>query len=83
MAAIDTGAPSSNGADVDHSPPALFLHVRDSQLGDDEGAAEVDVDRVIPFVDFKLENVAYSLPVASVGYDYVGMFAMGLFDLVE
>jgi hypothetical protein len=78
MTSIDTGAPSSDRADVYHSPPSLVLHVRHRQLGDDEGAAEVDVDGVIP-----LQNVAYSLPVPSIGYENIGVLAMGFFDLVE
>jgi hypothetical protein len=83
MAAIDTGAPSSNGADVYNSPPSLFLHVRHCQLGDDEGTPEVHVDCVIPLVKIELENIADPLPIASVGNDYVGMLAMGFFDFVK
>ena len=83
IAAIDAGAPSSDRADIYHSPPSLLLHVRHGQLGDDERTPQVHVDRVIPFLDVKLENIADPLPVPSVGHDYVGMFAMGFFDLVK
>jgi hypothetical protein len=83
MASIDAGTSGSDRADVYYSTPALLLHMRYGQLGDDEGAAEVDIDGVIPLVEIKVQDVAYSPPVPSVGYDYVGVLAMGFFDVVE
>jgi hypothetical protein len=83
MAAIDAGAPSSDRADIDHSPPSLLLHVRHGQSGDDEGTPKVDIDRVIPLVEIELEDIADPLPVASIGYNNIGVLAMGFFDLVK
>ena len=83
MAAIDTRAPSGDRADVYHSTPSLLLHVRYSQLGDDERTPQVHIHRVIPFLDVEFKDIANPLSVASIGYDYVGMLAMGFLDLVE
>jgi hypothetical protein len=76
MAAIDTRAPSGDRADVYHSTPSLLLHVRHSQLGDDERTPQVHIHRVIPFVDVEFKDIANPLSVA-------GMLAMGFLDLVE
>jgi len=83
MAAIDTRAPSSNGADVYHPTPTLLLHMRHGQLGDDERTPQIHIHRVIPLLDVELEDVTNPLPVASIGYEDVGVLAMGCFDLVE
>ena len=83
MAAVDAGAPGSDRADIDHSAPSLRLHVRHGQLGDDEGAPKVDIDRVVPLLNVKFEDIADPLPVTSVGYDNIWVLAMGFFDLVE
>jgi hypothetical protein len=83
VAAIDACTTGSDRADVYHSPPSLLLHVRYGQLGDDERTSKVDIDSVIPLVEIKLEDIADPLPVASIGYQNIGMLAMRLFDLVE
>jgi hypothetical protein len=83
MAAIDTRAPSGDRADVYYSTPTLLLHVRHGQLGDDEGTPQIHIDSVVPFLNIEFEDIANALPVASIGYEYVGMLAMGFLDLVE
>lgn len=61
----------------------LFLHVRNGKFGDDERASKVDIDRVIPFFDADVEDIACPFAVACVDYQDIGMLAMLLFDFIE
>ena len=57
--------------------------MRHSQLCDDERASQIDIDGVIPLLDVDLEDVAYTLSIACVHNENVGVLTMLLFDFVE
>ena len=83
MATIDTSATSSNGRDVNYSPPTLLKHMRHSKFRNDERASQVDVDRIVPLLDINFEDVAHTLAIACIYDEDVWMLAMLLFDFVE
>ena len=57
--------------------------MRHGQLSDDEGTAEVDIDRVVPFFETDVKDVTRPLPVAGVDDQNVWMLAMLLLDFVK
>jgi hypothetical protein len=57
--------------------------MRHRQLRNDERASQIDINRIIPFLDVNLEDIAHTLSISCVGDDNFGVMAMLLFDLVE
>ena len=51
----------------DYAAPVLILHVGDGIFGQDEGGAEVDLDRVVEFRNGDVDDVGDALAVAGVG----------------
>ena len=76
MAAVDTSAGGGDGGDVDYAAPGFFQHVGHGEFGQDEGAAEVDGDCVVPFFDADVEDAADSFPVAGIHYYNIRALAM-------
>lgn len=57
--------------------------MRHRQLRNDERASQIDINRIIPFLDVNLEDIAHTLSISCVDDDNFGVMAMLLFDLVE
>lgn len=71
VAPVDPAAERGQAPDEDDPPPALGLHVRDRQLGEDEGRAQVHGEGVVELADGDVQDVRDALAVARVGHQDV------------
>lgn len=51
MTSVDATALGSNGGDEDDAAPVALDHVREGELAEEEGRAEVDVEHLVELVE--------------------------------
>ena len=81
MAAVDAGSSGCDGGDVDHATPPFLQHVWHGEFGQDEGAAQVDVDCVVPFLDADVEYITDSLTISRIDNENICSLPMLLREL--
>lgn len=79
MAPVNPASVRGERGNEDDPAPSAGGHTRDTKLGEDEGCAQVDAERVVELVETDVGDVGDAFAVPGVGYEDVWAVLAGVF----